>query len=384
MIVLADEPSYFVFMQAKRCIADTKKGVQCKKDAVDGFQFCRQHVKSKSTLASLRRFFRKHIVAIVLAVPGISLAFYYGNVTLTRDELKTDLHNFREDIIESVRDESVQPNNGTWDFQNFGTITYPELDAKLKKKHELGLEALERGAMLEAESIFRSLVDLMPKSGGFRINLASALLAQKKIDEADLQAEKAIALEPKEQIYRAIKSMVLREQGKFEESKIIIRRLLTIAKPAHPLHFELGTILYDQDSATASILEYKRALEGEPKNPIYLHNLGLAYKKADSIDQALVVIEQAYDIDTTLSLTKEVLVSLLEYKGRIHWDRNEFDSTAFYWRRAMSLNPESGRIEFNYGWALAKLGRTNEANLHIQIGLQRLDSAELSQLSSKP
>lgn len=159
-----------------------------------------------------------------------------------------------------------------------------------------------------------------------RNNLAIALMAQGRIDEAIAQLEVALKLQP-------TNPDALRNLGAAYELK--------------------GGV--DQ-----AIAQYEVALQANPNNKYAHYNLGVSYNKKGLQDRAMAEFLLAVKLDPGYAEAHNNLGVIFGNKGMMEQAVGEF-------RLATKLDPGSAEAHKNLGFALDKSGRAEEALAELRI-----------------
>lgn len=179
-------------------------------------------------------------------------------------------------------------------------------------------------------------------------NLANALSARGRVDDAIAHYREAIAIEPEfaEAHSNLANSLVTR--GLVEEAEREYRLALRY-RPADPYaHNGLGSLLDEQGKVDEAVSQYRAALQAAPDMAEAHNNLGIALTKQGRFDDAI----------------------------------GEF-------LQAIRANPSGANFHYNLGVTLSQRGNVAEARQHLEAALQldpSFDGARqaLAALSSKP
>ncbi len=207
---------------------------------------------------------------------------YYnlGNIFKERGELEEAVKNYERAIIIDPDDADIYCNLG-----NVYRIQGKLNEAISKCRTSLCLEPRnavaysiigtimkEKGDIEEAISQYRKAIDIEPKNAKTRYNLASILDEQGKLEEAVSEYRKAIHFDPKytKAYYRL--GTTLCKQGKLDQAISQYRKALKLNPNYAIAHHDLGIALYNQGKKGA-IAALKRAIDIEPKNPLFQKNL---------------------------------------------------------------------------------------------------------------
>lgn len=98
-------------------------------------------------------------------------------------------------------------------------------------------------------------------------------------------------------------------------------------------HVRLGDMLRDRERFAAAAYQYERAREASPGvHPVLLHKLGLAYMRADKLDQAQAVLESVVKVYPQYGPANLRL-------GEIHVKRSDYARARDYLEQAVGVNP---------------------------------------------
>ncbi len=144
-----------------------------------------------------------------------------------------------------------------------------------------GNTAQGAGNYVQAENIWRKVIQLNPKDADAYTNLGNALSDQGKLDEAIAAYRQALQLNPKYAYAYTNLGVALSDQGKLEEAIAAYRQALSLPEnksgipaSAHTLaHNNLGFVLQQQGKLEEAIAEYKKAIALDPNYVIAQNNL---------------------------------------------------------------------------------------------------------------
>jgi len=169
-------------------------------------------------------------------------------------------------------------------------------------------------------SLYQHAIDVVPENYLARFNLASALEARGRSDEAVEQLREAVRIRPYYVPARAELGQLLASQGHLNEAL----RELQIAVNQRPgdavAHFRMGSVLGTLGRADDAAAEFSQAVRLQPENADAHFNLGIALAQEDKVQEAA----------------------------------REFRAT-------IRLRPDDADAHFNLGIALARLGQIDES-----------------------
>ena len=125
---------------------------------------------------------------------------------------------------------------------------------------------------------------------------------------------------------------------------------------------------YDANNPQKSLALYKKLLEEDPSNPVYLNNMGVLYLEGGQPDAAADAFERASILDPN---NTDYLVN----SGFAKIQLDELDDAEAFFERALQLAPRTARAFYGKGVIYLKM---NEAE--IALGLFR-EALELDPMS---
>jgi tetratricopeptide (TPR) repeat protein len=253
------------------------------------------------------------------------------------------------------------------DLQNAETSLWSVLSLNPNDKEALMLLGIIRGRQQrypEAESLFRRLLQIDPKSLVVHRNLASALVAQDKVDEAIKQYEQAESLAPEDsdlklelarlyagsgQFTRVLSILEAIPQNQFPGAGIPVKaasllalgrkseavRLAGRAKGAPAIEMDLAEIFLNAKLPDEALESLKLAIVGLKRPPArFYHTKGKALQAKGQNGRALSSFRQALALDPK---SLDTLLAMAEIYAR---ENKHSDSLAMI-ERARRLNPDS-------------------------------------------
>ena len=178
-------------------------------------------------------------------------------------------------------------------------------------------------------SLYRHAIAAVPGNYIAYYNLASALEAQGKTDEAVIQLREAVRVRPYYVPARAELGQLLASQGHTAEALQELQTAVRL-RPDDPVaHFRLGSVLGSLGRTNDAATEFAETVRLQPNNPDAHYNLALALAQQDHVSDAA----------------------------------REFAAT-------IGLRPDDADAHFNLGVALARLGQLDAAILQFNETLR--------------
>ncbi len=184
----------------------------------------------------------------------------------------------------------------------------------------LGMVHHQRGGEERAEALIRRAIAVAPNVPGFHVNLATVLLAQRRMDLAEEACRRAVAL-----------------QRDYPEA-----------------HNNLAVALLGQGKIEAAMEEATRALRLRHHYPAARNNLGNAFRARSMYREAESCYRDALAQDPRHGEAQSNLAITMLSMNR----REEAVAEA---KRAIELRPNHGGSHMTLGLALEELGRKDEA-----------------------
>lgn len=227
-------------------------------------------------------------------------------------------------------------------------------------------------------------------------NLATALQADNRMEEAIARYRRAIELQPDHAPAYNNLGTALRAQGKLDEAVDTYERALSINGSYPDAHYNLANALLEKHEPDKAAAHFQVALASIPDSVETRNNLGIALMNQRQYDEAIAAFRGALAIEPTSTKTLRNLATALDARG--HVDEavetlNEVlriapqDEAALYdlgstmlevgqheaaidaFRRALAVNPRSVEAHNNLGIALGSLGRVREAIAEFEQAL---------------
>jgi tetratricopeptide (TPR) repeat protein len=175
-----------------------------------------------------------------------------------------------------------------------------------------------------AEQLFKRIVEKDPKHKTVRRNLASALYAQQKFDEAISVLREQTRINAFDNYSYGLIGSAYWQQQKYEEAATAFRKQLEITPLDQYAHGNLGMMLVEWRKYKEAVPELEQAISLNPEEEAqYQISLGRAYLNLNETDKAMTAFDRAVKLDPGqrtwndiayfLSLSKVQLDKALQY-----------------------------------------------------------------------
>lgn len=258
--------------------------------------------------------------------------------------LVADMRAGRHSEVERRARELVvhHPNSGVvWKF----------LGVSLGLQGKEALQALERAATL------------LPQDAEAQLNLANALRAVGRLEDAVACYRRALKISPDVAAAQVALGSALRGLGQLDAAVLSYRRALELAPGLVDAHRKLGSALHELGQFDAAVASYRKALELEPASAEANSNLGAALLKLGQPHEAVVSLQRALELAPDFAAAHTNLGNSLR-------DLGQFEEAAASHRRALQISPRFAEASINLGNVLRDLGQNDAALQCYQRALE--------------
>jgi predicted O-linked N-acetylglucosamine transferase (SPINDLY family) len=200
----------------------------------------------------------------------------------------------------------------------------------------------------------RRALALKPDLAVAHSNLANALRAAGRRDEAIAAYRRALALKGDDAEVYCNLGVVLQETGRLDEAIAAYRRALELKPGLAAACYNLGTALRQNGRSDEAIAAFGLAIEIQPDNAAAYNNLGGVLQESGRHEDAIAVYRRAIAIDPANAAAYSNLGSAWNDAGRL-------DLAVPALHQAIALDPGHAEAHGNLGVALHALGRCDLA-----------------------
>jgi Flp pilus assembly protein TadD len=198
-----------------------------------------------------------------------------------------------------------------------------------------------------------------------------------KYEAAAREFQRAISLSPQSENtvaaydYLAMARLKLGNPG---EAVKAYQAALRFSPNRDDFHYKLGNIFLEEGDPDQAIKSYRQALRLEPRSKTYLYSLGQAFLAEGLPDSAKEPFEK---------LTRLAPGDYGGFYGlgQAYYQKGEYERAADYFNQAIVLKKDFAYARLDLGYALADLGRVEEAYEQVRI-LKDQDPALASTLNN--
>ncbi|MEG4043376.1 tetratricopeptide repeat protein [Microcoleus sp. Pol17_C1] len=253
---------------------------------------------------------------------------------------------------------------------------------------KLAWEHHQAGRLLEAEKLYRQIIEVQPESANVLCLLGIAARQQGKIAEAIDFYERAIAQNPDFVEAHLNKANVLLDVGQYQRAIASYEQVIKIQPNSALAYNNLGWVKQQLGEIDAAILYYQTALQLDPNLPETAHNLGHLFKQKKQLNEAITYYVHALKINPNLIYSLMGLGTVLQQQGKFaeafdcyqqalkleptnpeahnnvgafYHEQGNVKAAISYYRQALNLKPDFVEAINNLGHALVDLGEFQEA-----------------------
>ncbi|MEG4248175.1 tetratricopeptide repeat protein [Microcoleus sp. Pol10D4] len=253
---------------------------------------------------------------------------------------------------------------------------------------KLAWEHHQAGRLLEAENLYRQIIEVQPESANVLCLLGIAARQQGKIAEAIDFYEKAIAQNRDFVEAHLNKANLLLDVGEYQRAIASYEQVIKIQPNSALAYNNLGWIKQQLADIDSAILYYQTALRIDPNLHETAHNLGHLFKQKNQLSEAIACYLHALKINPNLTYSLMELGTVFQQQGKLAEAFNCYQQAvkldpnnpeahnnvgAFYheqgnakaaishYRQALNLKPDFVEAINNVGHALVDLGEFQEA-----------------------
>jgi len=225
---------------------------------------------------------------------------------------------------------------------------------------ELARKYQEKGDLIQAEQVYRALIEIDPFNAESTHNLGMLAAAKGNREEALILAKKSIELDRHNANYHNNLGELYRLMGELEHAQFHLSAACELKPGFSEAFSNLGIVYMTKGEIANAKFCFSEALSANPTNTAALLNTGNLFHKTGELDDAL----QCYDAVLAISPDNPTALSCI---AGIYKDKGEYNAAAKFLSRLVNNNPDS----FKEKLALAEITLLNK---DFRKGLQLYES----------
>ncbi len=199
-------------------------------------------------------------------------------------------------------------------------------------------------------------------------NLAAALQATGRLDEAEAHYRRAVDFRPDYAPAYSNLGTVQRARGRRADSIASYEQALRLQPDYPDAHYNLANALTDDGRSAEAIQHFQIALRSVPGSAEVHNNLGIALASSGKRDEAIAEFEAALRADPAAAKAHRNLGDALLAAGR-------GPEALTHFKRATELAPDEGSFHYDYGSVLLEAGRPQDAAAEFRAALKSMPRA---------
>ncbi|MEG5080507.1 tetratricopeptide repeat protein [Microcoleus sp. AT8-B4] len=227
---------------------------------------------------------------------------------------------------------------------------------------KLAWEHHQAGRLLEAENLYRQIIEVQPESANVLCLLGIAARQQGKIAEAIDFYEKAIAQNRDFVEAHLNKANLLLDVGEYQRAIASYEQVIKIQPNSALAYNNLGWSKQQLGEIDAAILYYQAALRIDPNLHETAHNLGHIFKQKNYLNEAIACYQHALKINPNLTYSLMGLGTVWQQQGKLAEALNCY-------QQAVKLDPNNPEAHNNVGAFFHEQGNAKAAISHYRQAL---------------
>ncbi|TAE11595.1 MAG: tetratricopeptide repeat protein [Oscillatoriales cyanobacterium] len=228
---------------------------------------------------------------------------------------------------------------------------------------KIAWEYHQAGRLLEAENLYRQIVEAQPESANVLCLLGIAVRQQGKVAEAIDFYDRAIAQNPDFVEAHLNKAHVLMDVGATQRAIASYEQVIQLSPNTALAYNNLGWLKQHLGEIDSAISYYQTALQLDPNLLETAHNLAGLLKDKNQLNEAVACYLHALKINPNLTYS---LIGL----GRIFQQQGKLPEAFDCYQQAIALEPNNPEAQNNVGAFYHEQGNTKAAISHYRQALK--------------
>lgn len=191
-------------------------------------------------------------------------------------------------------------------------------------------------------------------------NLAHVASEEKRFSAAVFYSQRAVDLDPEQPSYQLALGIAYSEDGKFQQSADVLRKLAAARPEFIEVYLNLGAVYSQQNRFAESVKSYRQAINLDPENSRILLSLGIALVADSQQNEALSVFKHYVGREPRDFRGYYWL-------GRVYKDLAQYRDASSALGKALQLEGSDYEVRYNLGVVLTHLKRYAEAAQQLQV-----------------
>ena len=216
------------------------------------------------------------------------------------------------------------------------------------------IRAYDDNDFIQAESLFRKLLQTEPDNARYHHSLGATLNVLKHYEKAIQEKQKAVDLEPDNALFHYSIAVTLNEMKRFKEALPEYQKAIDLEPDIARYHYGLSITLQNMKRYQEALQEAQKAVDLEPDNAKYHLELGDILHLMKHYEEALQEEQKSVDLDPENALFHyRIAVTLNEMK--------RYKEAIPKYQKAIDLEPDNARYHYGFSITLQNMNRYKEA-----------------------
>jgi protein O-GlcNAc transferase len=239
------------------------------------------------------------------------------------------------------------------------------MPAPVDQLMQQALEARRRGAVAEAASLYRRVLEVAPTNNVAYTNLAVLAIAAGDFNEAETMFRRVVELRPDAAEAHYNLGFILQQQGRLDAAIEVYRCALALRPDMPQAHTNLGVALQHQGKLDDAVAAFRQAVAGSPRYVDAYFNLGAVLRLQNRVDEAAAAYRRVIELEPSHPAARNNLALILSEAG-------ELSAADAMLRRAVGRWPDYAEGHNNLGALLLDQGRLQDALDALHKALKRV------------
>lgn len=214
-----------------------------------------------------------------------------------------------------------------------------------------------------AREAFRKALEIDELNGNAHNGLASVLIAEGELAEAEEELKIAVRFLPNDVRVLSTLAGLHNKRQEYQQAIGLARRALDVNADYIPALNSLGSALRGIGDLDRAVEAFEKALDRDPSYVPCIINLAQVYRTQDREEKAAELYDRALQINPNQPMA---LFNLGTYKVT----RSRYEEALDLYRRALAVDPDYALAHRQLGWLLLTRGETQQALMHLERSLE--------------
>ena len=212
----------------------------------------------------------------------------------------------------------------------------------INQKHEKAIHAHQEGKLDEAESLYRSVLEIEPNNIDINNNLGVLLQNRGKFEEAEKYYKKVVEINPNVAVAHSNLGNIYYEIYRLDEAETSYKKAIALKPDFFKVYNNLGTLFHKINKFKEAESNYKKAIELKPNFAEAHNNLGTLLQKIWRLEESQNCYKKAIEVKPDF---EEAYTNL----GNLQKEINKPDEAEVNYKKAIELKPNNPKGYFQLG-----------------------------------